>query len=660
MELAGGSRWPLPSSCSARSRVAGMPPHPRTRRSCRRTNWVSPAGPGTSANPRPGSRAASVRPRRWQPPRPGGLAAALVRRGATSWSTRCRAPRATMARRSTSAGGAATAGCTVRDATFGARVYLVFGNDSWTFVAMLVPPGDGSAEQVTFLLELRDRQLAAAGGEPRTVDPVSTEATALDRYMPAEVPGGLSPPGGIVADFDSLGRLTDEEMTLPQSDWDFLMRRVSTRARLWMGPGGYYLAVIVTEFPYEVLAGLALGTLEGSTYRPIAADARRSIDDLLAVDATPADQSARHRSWSWRSAVGAWSSGSPRRDPISRRASSWHRRSPRTFTGSLRPAARRHHSTRRAHSSASGKRSSRRPSSDAAALLLRRLLAGRARPVTPLRPPTPVVTDVGDRAAALRRSGRRLAAEQIGGLRRDRRRACRRHRVVVDRRGRMRVADWRSGDGPARRRELERTAHRWSVGSWRAVAIGTVSATLLVVGVALAVRALKESVLLPSLTHLRLSERFGVSPSRLGAVMAIVGVGSLVLGALLLRRAHAHARTARVGSTGRAPADPLPALLRRRRALRPERPLGETTVLRAVQPARARPVRGGHRLGTRRPRTRQTRSAGPVGRSSHSARPASCSTPRRGRRPWPSGWRRRDGSRSPSAPPTVSRGSSAS
>jgi hypothetical protein len=443
-------------------------------------------------------------------------------------------------------GRAATAGCTVRDATFGTSVALVFGNDSWTFVATLIPPGESSAEQVTFLLELRDRQLAAAGGEPRPVEPVSPEAATLDRYMPAKVPGGLSPPGGIVTSFDSLGRLTDEELTLPQSDWDFLQRRVSSRARLWTDPGGYYLAVIVTEFPYEVLAGLALGSLEGSAYRPIAADAARAIDDLLAVDATPAGaapfvvEAFRRGRLEFRIAASGPDLATSEQlastvaADVHRLAPSGGPRAPLHPPGALVSLGQAVLATAVV---------------GVGVLLLRRLLAGRARPVPPLRAPTAVITDVGDRAAALRRSGRRLAAEQIGGC----------AVIVVGL-----VADigwwWIAvaacglligvlATAHARRRELERTARAWSVGSWRVVAIGTVSVALLVFGVALAVRALKESVLLPSLTHLRLSERLALSPSKLGAVMAIAGVGSLVFGALLMRRARAHARTA-LGSAG--------------------------------------------------------------------------------------------------------------
>ena len=155
----------------------------------------------------------------------------------------------------------------------------------------------------------------------------------------------------------------------------------------------------------------------------------------------------------------------------------------------------------------------------------------------------------------------------------------------------------------ARRRELEQAERGWSVGSWRAVTMGLVSGFLLVLGVALAVRALKESVLLPSLTHLRLSERLSLSPSRLSAVMAGVGLASLALGALLLRRARAHARTARASAReDERGADPLPALFRRRCPLRPECSLGEATVLRAVRAARTGSVRGGHRMGARRAR----------------------------------------------------------
>ena len=290
----------------------------------------------------------------------------------------------------------ATAGCTVTGVTIGAHVELVFGNDAWTFAATLVPPRHASADHVAFLLEFRDRQLAAAGGEPQAVDPPSPEAAALDRYIPADAPGGLSPPGGIVADFESLGRLTEEEMTLPQSDWDFLQRRVSTRARLWTGPGGYHLAVIVTEFPYEVLAGLHLGTLEGTAYRPIVADAARSIDDLLAVDATPAEEGAApfvveaFRRGRLEFQIAASGPDLATSEQLaSSVAADVHRLAPSEGpTAPLHPPGALVSLVQAALATAVV---------GAAALLLRRLLAGRAHRVTPLRPPTPVVTDVGDR-----------------------------------------------------------------------------------------------------------------------------------------------------------------------------------------------------------------------------------------------------------------------
>ena len=187
-------------------------------------------------------------------------------------------------------------------------------------------------------------------------------------------------------------------------------------------------------------------------------------------------------------------------------------------------------------------------------LALRRLLAGRAMGPPAVQEPAPAITDVSARAAEMRRDGRRLAVQQLL--------SC---AVIVV----ALVADigwlWLplvlvgvligvAATARARRRELSRSATSWTLGSGWSVVFGVVGGTLLVVGVSVVVRAIKELVLLPSLTHLRWSERLGTTPAVLTTAMAGVGVACLVLAAVALRRARAHARsTARSARDGRPP-----------------------------------------------------------------------------------------------------------
>ena len=54
--------------------------------------------------------------------------------------------------------------------------------------------------------------------------------------------------------------------------------------RVWVRPDGYVLVVVVTQYAYEVLAGLALGTFDGGAYPAIeVSGAGASIHDLQAV-----------------------------------------------------------------------------------------------------------------------------------------------------------------------------------------------------------------------------------------------------------------------------------------------------------------------------------------------------------------------------------------
>ena len=184
------------------------------------------------------------------------------------------------------------------------------------------------------------------------------------------------------------------------------------------------------------------------------------------------------------------------------------------------------------------------------ALAIRRLLAGRARRLAPVAPPAPILVDVSRDAATLRRDGRRLATLQIAAS-----------AVVVV--GLVADVGWwwvlvvavgvaigLAATARARRRELARSPGRWSLPSARTSLLGLVGALLVLVGVACAVRGLKEWVLLPSLTHLRLADRVGVSPDRLAAAMAVAGIVALVLAAVVLRRARAHARSDRKRAVG--------------------------------------------------------------------------------------------------------------
>jgi hypothetical protein len=441
-------------------------------------------------------------------------------------------------------GRADTLGCNVEVPGLPTQTDVVFANDSWQFTIIRLADSPPSPDEVGALLALRDQQLEAAGGERTTTRPDPEDASRLDRFLPDEVPSGLFPPGGVTSDRQSLGTVSEGEIELPPSTYDFLERRTVTRARFWVHNGGYGLAVVVNEYPYEVLAGLALGTFEGSSYAPIDTPAGGLIENLLAVDASAISEGdsrfvieafrrGRYQFMVVASGPDVASTEALASEVVLRVAelaptngATAPVQPPSTVLSILQAAL------------VTG-------AFVLGAMLLRRLVGGRARRSPPLQQPQPQVDDVNAAAAALRRDGRTLALFQVF--------ACAIIVVAL-------VADigwwwpvlvavglaigvlattW------ARRREQGRSVRSWSLHSLPAWLFGSTGAVFLVVGVALAVRALKEAVLLPSLTHLRLAERFTTTPLRLSVFFALTGLGLLVIGAILLRRGRAHARSAR-------------------------------------------------------------------------------------------------------------------
>jgi hypothetical protein len=437
-----------------------------------------------------------------------------------------------------------TIGC-----TFGSTQTMVFGNASWLFVVNRFSNATPTPSQLASLMTFRDQQIEAAGGErPITERSDRSDGSHLDRFLPDAVPAGWLPASGITTDFEPLGGVSADESVLKPGDWEFLQRRSGTRARVWTRDDGYTLGVLVSEYPYELLAGLALGVFNDPSYRPIDSSAAGTIEHLIAVDARTAARSNlpfviedfRRGRYEFQIVVSG-----PDMATSEALASEVA-----LLVADLAPAE--------------GSTAPVWPASElakvakamlvtaavvVAALTLRRMIGGRARRSPQLQRPQPAVADVSAPAAALRRHGRVLGIVQVC--------AC---AVIVI----ALVADigwwWPVpvaagltigvlATALARRREQRGKRRTWSLTSWRAWLFGSIGGILIVVGVPVAVRALNESVLLPSLAHLRLAERFSTTPQRLAVVMALTGIGLLVVGAILLRRGRAHAMAARARVT---------------------------------------------------------------------------------------------------------------
>ncbi len=299
-----------------------------------------------------------------------------------------------------------------------------------------------------------------------------------------------------------------------------------------MGPAGG-LAVIATEYPYDVLAGLALGTFEDGRYAAIESTAAPAVVDLLAVEIPLVSGDGNFTLESFRRGrlgyqIMAFGDDASEREALASQAAvAAAALAPPGASAPIQPPSAARSIVQAVVATALV---------IVGALAIRRLLAGRARRLAPVAPPAPILVDVSRDAATLRRDGRRLATLQIA--------AC---AVVVV--GLVADVGWwwvlvvavgvaigLAATARARRRELARSPGRWSLPSARTSLLGLVGALLVLVGVACAVRGLKEWVLLPSLTHLRLADRVGVSPDRLAAAMAVAGIVALVLAAVVLRR----------------------------------------------------------------------------------------------------------------------------
>jgi hypothetical protein len=446
-----------------------------------------------------------------------------------------------------------TAGCIVPASDeLGSRIDLVFANQSWLFSVVLLPGSAGVTTHDTELaLHVRTVQLALVGGEPAAPDHASSvppDASDLDPYLPSAGPAGFLPSNGITTDLDTFNEQTLGDL-MSANERAFLSDHTTARVRLWMAAasdGG--VAVIVTHYPFAELAGLALGALEDGDAggAPIEAPGAAEIADLVSIE-TPLVSGDGHftieafRRGRLAFQIAAFGGDSSRREELaSSMATAVAGLAPGGPSAPLRPPG---------VARSLGQAALATALVVAAALGLRRLAAGRAARPAPIEPPAPRVLDVSAAAARLRREGRRLAAVQIVGC-----------AVVVV--GLIADVGWwwvpvvilgaligLGATAAARRRERARMRSRWTTPRPRTTAIGLAGAALLVLGVALSVRGLKEWVLLPSLTHLRLADRAGTTPHLLAAALGLAGIVLLVLAAALLRRARAHARADRRRAT---------------------------------------------------------------------------------------------------------------
>ena len=325
----------------------------------------------------------------------------------------------------------------------------------------------------------------------------------------------------------------------------FVSKHSSERLRVWLDPANGSAAIVdLTDYPYELFAGIAAGTALSSGFEAVPASEIDGLDSVPDVRAwrTRGDQPqyfARFRRGTITAliAVAEGSDAARARATLAALAHLQFDAMPSGSTAAL-------HIPSPAKSAATS--GSLIALIGVAVLAIRRVRAGRVRRNAVTRGEVGSF-DVSDRADEMRHRGAILGALQV---------ACVAAILVflASDLGWIRVVGaastvlagivvtvlWRReearvlGVAPA-----ERVHPRPSFGSF---ALTVAAVSLLAVGGGLVVWGLRETLFVPSLRHLRLSDRVSVEPRLLAWIIAAVGLVVIVVDSFVLRAARALAR----------------------------------------------------------------------------------------------------------------------
>ena len=160
---------------------------------------------------------------------------------------------------------------------------LIFASRDHLFWFTLVTDGSAASDGPAFVLDLAERQIAAAGGPapPRDASRNSSREDELVALLPIEPP----PEYGLDSSATVTGSDELEGSNEFQSDIaDFLNKNSATAARVWIGDfGELATAVSLTRHPYDIFAAAQLGVVIDSDDSDI-----RSTDALPDVPAVVA------------------------------------------------------------------------------------------------------------------------------------------------------------------------------------------------------------------------------------------------------------------------------------------------------------------------------------------------------------------------------------
>lgn len=325
----------------------------------------------------------------------------------------------------------------------------------------------------------------------------------------------------------------------------FVSKHSTERLRVWLDPGSGSSAIVdLTEYPYELFAGFAAGSAHSPGFEPMQVGDIDGLDSVPDVSAwrTGGDQSqyfARFRRGRITALIAVAEGSDPAlaRAMLGALARLQFDAMPSGATAGLRaPSPAKSAATSGSLMALIG----------VAVLAIRRARAGRVR--------RNAVTlgevgsfDVSHRAAEMRRRGAALGAVQV---------ACVAAILVfvASDLGWIRVVGaaltvlggiavtvlWRRqearvlGVAPA-----DRVHPRPSFGS---AALTVAAVSLLAAGGGLVVWGLRETLFVPSLTHLRLSDRVSIEPRLLAWIIAAIGLVLIIVDSFVLRAARAVAR----------------------------------------------------------------------------------------------------------------------
>jgi hypothetical protein len=161
---------------------------------------------------------------------------------------------------------------------------LVFAARDHLFIFTVTTDTASTIDPVSFVRDLADRQIAAAGGPPAAVTR-GGEQTAADKEVVAMLPA--QPPDGYglttsatVSGIDELKGTDDVQSDVV----DFLNQHSASATRVWSDDSGQLLgAVSVTRYPYDIFAAASLGEAAHSTKADVVStDALADVPDVVA------------------------------------------------------------------------------------------------------------------------------------------------------------------------------------------------------------------------------------------------------------------------------------------------------------------------------------------------------------------------------------------